>query len=813
MRGRKPFVSQGSGVAIGLALALLIGLVLAFPAVTRGKEEQSAVHPPVTITQDNHTLALAKSGSPNPVLAGGLLTYTLLYTVTGSELAPNVVITDAIPPHTTFQSCQPDCTGNGGVVTWTLGTIPTGTGQVSMTVLVDSPLLSGTLLINHASIYDGDGHRHPATATTTLIDAPTLTVTKTVTPEIVRPGDTVEYTILVEAHDTRLVTGVAIDDQLPAGFDPPARQWLNQTIDQAWTRTFTARVPVAISDGTYLNQVTVSWQGNSTATGPTAPVLVDGTPPASRAASPGRSLPGVLIDVTWIATETLSGVDTVVLWYSYGGVNNWKQAGLSGSGLSGTFEFEPLDGEGIYYFETVATDIAGNVEGQIAGTGDTTTLVAPYRVYLPITLKNATVDLGGSTKTAAQAFVEPGQVIDYTITLRNSGSLQADFFLYDPIPDQASFASATPPCTYNTLENRIEWSGLLDPQHTATCQYSLQSNPGTTGEVLNTAHVYDGFHAQPVGLAARVPIPAWYRGQDLPQGQAVYTIAACPTNCDLLYAGTRDQGIWKSETGGVTWAPVGLNGQMVRSVAIAPGSQCQVVYATTWGSGVWKSTNAGATWSATNAGLSDLYLYALVAGPDDLVYVGTSASGVYKSQDAGSTWTPSSEGLPSSALVYTLILDPADPQILYAGTWERGVFKTENGAISWSAMNDGLDAPMNIFGLAVQAVAPGAVYAATEQHGLYRWDTGTARWVNEWGFDRVAYSAAVDDAGTLYLGTDGQSGDGFWRRSLAGVWQPLWTQIDTHPAVRAITIAPPACAPARLLWLGTADGAWWLGTQ
>ncbi|MBN1658503.1 MAG: DUF11 domain-containing protein [Anaerolineae bacterium] len=824
MQSANSFGERAGLVAVTVALGLLAALLLVLPTVARGTEgwtSNDADNPPITVNS-SHALSLAKLGSSDQVQAGGPLSYTIFYTVTGNEPAPNVVITDAVPLHTTFQSCEPACAANGSVVTWTLGTLPPGSGQVSMAVLVNSPLLSGTLLTNNAWISDDDGERASVTETTWVTASPgtpELVVSKSVTPLAVRPGDIIEYTIVVSNEGTGTAAGVDIMDNLPSGFYPSSWQWTNQTVGDEWTRTFQAAA--AVIEGIYSNLVTVTWESNTSTTGPTAPILVDSTPPNSTLVElPAAACAGALLDMGWTAADALSGVDSIALWYRISS-GSWQQSELSASDFSGNpvtgrFQFQLIHGAGVYYFETIATDAVGNEEPRSGGDGDAAMVVRTCTVYLPVVLKSHSLpapDLSDSTKVAQQVLVEPGQAVDYTIVLMNSGTAHTSFAFYDPIPIQTSFDSVTAPCTHSAGGNRIEWSGTLAPGSSAQCQFSVRVNPDALGMILNTAQVYDGYHAEPLGLRAEVAVPSWHRGLGLLPETTVYSIAACPTISQILYAGTNQYGVWKSEDGGTTWTQAGIPGELVRSVAIAPDSACQVVYATTWGSGVWKSTDAGASWSATNSGLSDLYLYAVTADAGGVVYLGTSEAGVFKSEDAGATWASSSDGMPSTALVYTLATDPTDPETLYAGTWGNGVFESENSAASWSAINAGLVDPLNIYNLAVQPATPGTLYAATEQHGLYRWDTGTAQWVNEWGPDRVAYSVAVDAAGTAYLGTDGQNGDGLWRRSLAGVWEPLWTQIDTNPAIRAIAIPSPACTPDRLLWLGTTDGAWWYGAE
>ncbi|MBN1815058.1 MAG: DUF11 domain-containing protein [Anaerolineae bacterium] len=874
-----------------------------------------------TVVQADHTLSIEKTDSVDPVQAGALLEYVLTYQVTGNEIAPNIVITDALPANTVFESCAPACSADGGVVAWTLGTLAPGSGQVTTTVLIDPSTISGTLLSNQAWIMDDDGKYASVVETTGVTagsQAAELAVTKTVTPLAVLPGAPVEYTIRISNQGGGVANGVDVVDNLPPGFDPLSRQWNNQVITDEWVQTFQATAGAMA--GTYSNVVTVTWGSDVITTGPTAPVLVDDTrpdstitslpdltnlspipidwqandpepgsglaetclwykletsgtwtcttpclggtprtfhfvppggqtgtfylatvatdkagnsepipqgdspfqtlydpvPPESNAAAPATAAPDTVIEVTWTATDTLSGVDSVILWVRHGPTGAWEL--LAGSEVTDSFKFVPPQPQGIYYFETVATDAAGNEEVRQGGDGDTSTQIEEMRsrfVYLPAVTRSylpPAPDLSTSQKTANRAAVEPGDVIEYTIELANTGQAPAPFILTDRIPDDTILVAVDEKCAG---DNRIEWNGTLPPGSSDRCHFSVRVDPNPSSTIANTAVLTDVYHARRLLLTANnVGVLSWHPGQGFPPGTTVYSVASCP-GCDTLYTGTRNEGVWTSVDGGVSWSPLGLSGESVRSVSVAP--DCAAVYATAWGNGVLKY--AGGAWSPANNGLGDLYLYAVLSVDANTLYVGTSSAGVYRSVDAGASWQQASAGLPENSLVYALAASPTDPPTLYAGTWGGGVFMLDPGAASWTPLNTGLDAPWNITALAVHPTNPAIMYAATEQHGVYRWNADIDAWVSEWGrgdggsTGRIAYTVAVGHDGTAYLGSDSVSNDGIWRRSLDGTWHPVPRQPGANPTVRAIVVPPPGCLSTTSLWVGTTDGAWRYGVE
>ncbi|MEA3459860.1 MAG: hypothetical protein U9R11_04205, partial [Chloroflexota bacterium] len=86
-----------------------------------------------------HGLALSMHGEPTVIHSGDLLTYTLIYTITGEEVAPGVVLTSTVPISTTFVDATGGVTPQEGALTWILGSLtPPASGQEAFTVKVGS---------------------------------------------------------------------------------------------------------------------------------------------------------------------------------------------------------------------------------------------------------------------------------------------------------------------------------------------------------------------------------------------------------------------------------------------------------------------------------------------------------------------------------------------------------------------------------------------------------------------------------------------------------------------------------------------------
>jgi len=136
-------------------------------------------------------LTISKTDAPDPVTAGGNITYTIAYSNTGNENATGVAITDAVPANTTFVSATGGGTLSGGIVTWTIGALNAGvSGSVQMVVQVTSPLANGTVITNatYQIVSNETSPTAGAADTTTVNSAPTLAITKTDAPDPVAAG-------------------------------------------------------------------------------------------------------------------------------------------------------------------------------------------------------------------------------------------------------------------------------------------------------------------------------------------------------------------------------------------------------------------------------------------------------------------------------------------------------------------------------------------------------------------------------------------------------------------------------------------------
>jgi len=153
-------------------------------------------------------LSISKSDSPDPVVAGSLLTYTIDVTNHGPSTADDVTVTDTLPAGTTYVS---GVDGNGqtvctlvqaGTVKCDLGTLQPGTTTtVYLTVKVDASVPSGTVLSNTVTVSsstpDPNGANNTDTETTDVITSAELWLDKQATQRSGNPSPIVTFTLVV----------------------------------------------------------------------------------------------------------------------------------------------------------------------------------------------------------------------------------------------------------------------------------------------------------------------------------------------------------------------------------------------------------------------------------------------------------------------------------------------------------------------------------------------------------------------------------------------------------------------------------------
>lgn len=249
-----------------------------------------------------------------------------------------------------------------------------------------------------------------------------------------------------------------------------------------------------------------------------------------------------------------------------------------------------------------------------------------------------------------------------------------------------------------------------------------------------------------------------------PAGMSVRVTAidVVADNPNIIYVGTASGGVWRSESGGVSWEPI-FDHQDFASVGALKIDQNanDVLWVGTGegnprnsqssGNGIYKSMDGGRTWQ--HMGLeSSRNIHRIIIDPTDskTIYVGVQGSawgsgeerGVFKTTDGGKTWKKVLYINPRTG-VGDMIMDPSNPNKLFVSMWQferepwffksggegSGLYVSYNGGESWLRLNETNGLPkgeLGRIGLAMSPNNPKVVYALVESkhNALYRSNDG-----------------------------------------------------------------------------------------
>jgi photosystem II stability/assembly factor-like uncharacterized protein len=194
-----------------------------------------------------------------------------------------------------------------------------------------------------------------------------------------------------------------------------------------------------------------------------------------------------------------------------------------------------------------------------------------------------------------------------------------------------------------------------------------------------------------------------------------------------------------------------------------------------------------ATWVRTGGPPGGLGYDVRFWPPDkDVVFVTDSFSGVNVSEDGGLTWSPSNKGITTrvgtsadSVPVFSLTIDPNDPNIIWVGTQNvRGIYKSTDRGRTWTEKTNGIDIEQGISfrGFTVDPRSSDIVYAQAEisswawtpdhterlgrefdltQGAVYKTTDGGENWHEIWRGDDLARYLWIDprNPDVLYVST------------------------------------------------------------
>jgi len=158
-------------------------------------------------------------------------------------------------------------------------------------------------------------------------------------------------------------------------------------------------------------------------------------------------------------------------------------------------------------------------------------------------------------------------------------------------------------------------------------------------------------------------------------------------NPDVVWLGTSSGDLLRSVDAGGSWVNVkNFNDDLLRLI-ISP-SDTRHIYVATKASGVWRSLDGGVTWDDLSKNYKDFagareFSDLALAATDARTLVMSSKFGLIRTTDGGDTWTKIDLLTPpGSTSIYSLALDPKDPNNIYYGT-STTFYRSPNGGVNW----------------------------------------------------------------------------------------------------------------------------------
>ena len=190
-------------------------------------------------------------------------------------------------------------------------------------------------------------------------------------------------------------------------------------------------------------------------------------------------------------------------------------------------------------------------------------------------------------------------------------------------------------------------------------------------------------------------------------GTAVSSVLIDDNNNIYIGTGYYDNGngVYYSTNGGGNWSSLGLDDQVILSLAFDTSGN---LYAGTKQQGLFKTTDLGKTWAQFQNGLSSIQVFRLKINNQDDIFIGSENEGVFRSTNGGVSFKE--VGLPISNiknidfsidknLIFTSTPSGVQVYNRVTGNWEnRGLREVEAVSVSPS----------------------GDLYAATYLDGVYR---------------------------------------------------------------------------------------------
>jgi photosystem II stability/assembly factor-like uncharacterized protein len=224
--------------------------------------------------------------------------------------------------------------------------------------------------------------------------------------------------------------------------------------------------------------------------------------------------------------------------------------------------------------------------------------------------------------------------------------------------------------------------------------------------------------------------------------------------------------------------------------------------------GLYRSDDGGTRWHLLDTPMSGSMVWSLAVDPVDpnVMFAGTgtpSTPGVYRSTDAGKRWEPLpveiSKDCPNvgTPRVTGIAVDPTDHRNVWVGLEVDGVRCSRDGGDTWTKVNGAIPNP-DVHNVLVIAGPPRTVFVVVNDD-VWRsiddgktWEPARAREVFPWHYPR-GIAAKPGDTRTVFLtlgdSTPGRIGTVMRSRDAGATWENLALPGQPNSAVWTVSVA------------------------
>ncbi len=202
-----------------------------------------------------------------------------------------------------------------------------------------------------------------------------------------------------------------------------------------------------------------------------------------------------------------------------------------------------------------------------------------------------------------------------------------------------------------------------------------------------------------------------------------------PQDSNILYLGTRENGLFVSYNGGQSWQEVEkLPKAMINAVAIDPRAK-HIIYVAI-GNRIFKSVDCCREWQniyLESAPGVEITTLAVDPVSSNNVLVGLSDGRLLRSANSGVSWRKAHE---FDARLKQALINPNNPNIIYMVTAGKGLWRSADGGGSWQSLDEILkdyNGGREIDFMTLNPNLPDA-FLTLSNYGLLRTDDGGQTW-------------------------------------------------------------------------------------